>query len=68
VPRRAHPEVKEFNDALHAALEPFDLDLVLLLGFLSPFELRGCRPWSAGSSPRRCACSPRAACASRAAG
>jgi formyltetrahydrofolate-dependent phosphoribosylglycinamide formyltransferase len=41
VPRRAHPEVKEFNDALHAALEPFDLDLVLLLGFLSPFELRG---------------------------
>jgi formyltetrahydrofolate-dependent phosphoribosylglycinamide formyltransferase len=41
VPRRAHPEVKEFNDALHAALDPFDLDLVLLLGFLSPFELRG---------------------------
>ena len=41
VPRRTHPEVKEFNDALHAALEPFDLDLVLLLGFLSPFELRG---------------------------
>ena len=41
VPRQAHPEVKEFNDALHAALEPFDLDLVLLLGFLSPFELRG---------------------------
>jgi formyltetrahydrofolate-dependent phosphoribosylglycinamide formyltransferase len=41
VSRRAHPEVKEFNDALHAALEPFDLDLVLLLGFLSPFELRG---------------------------
>ncbi len=41
VPRRLHPEVKEFNDALHAALEPFDLDLVLLLGFLSPFELRG---------------------------
>ena len=41
VPRKRHPEVKEFNDALHAALEPFDLDLVLLLGFLSPFELRG---------------------------
>jgi folate-dependent phosphoribosylglycinamide formyltransferase PurN len=33
--------VKEFYVALHAALEPFDLDLVLLLGFLSPFELRG---------------------------
>jgi formyltetrahydrofolate-dependent phosphoribosylglycinamide formyltransferase len=41
VPRRHHPEVKEFNDALHAVLERFDLDLVLLLGFLSPFELRG---------------------------
>jgi formyltetrahydrofolate-dependent phosphoribosylglycinamide formyltransferase len=41
VPRRGHPEVKEFNDALHAVLERFDLDLVLLLGFLSPFELRG---------------------------
>ena len=41
VPRRRHPEVKEFNDALHAVLERFDLDLVLLLGFLSPFELRG---------------------------
>ncbi|MEN8182208.1 MAG: phosphoribosylglycinamide formyltransferase [Myxococcota bacterium] len=41
VPRRLHPEVKEFNDRLHEALEPHDLDLVLLLGFLSPFELRG---------------------------
>ena len=41
VPRRQYPEVKHFNDALHATLEPFDLDLVLLLGFLSPFELRG---------------------------
>jgi formyltetrahydrofolate-dependent phosphoribosylglycinamide formyltransferase len=41
VPRRRYPEVKAFNDALHATLEPFDLDLVLLLGFLSPFELRG---------------------------
>jgi phosphoribosylglycinamide formyltransferase-1 len=41
VPRKRHPEVKEFNDAIHAALEPHDLDLVLSLGFLSPFELRG---------------------------
>jgi phosphoribosylglycinamide formyltransferase-1 len=41
VPRKRHPEVKEFNDALHAALEPHDPELVLLLGFLSPFELRG---------------------------
>ena len=41
VPRRQYPEVKHFNDALHRTLEPFDPDLVLLLGFLSPFELRG---------------------------
>jgi phosphoribosylglycinamide formyltransferase-1 len=41
VPRRRHPEPKDFNDRLHRALEPFELDLVLLLGFLSPFELRG---------------------------
>ena len=41
VPRRRYREVKEFNDRIHEALEPHDLDLVLLLGFLSPFELRG---------------------------
>ena len=41
VPRRAHPDVATFNDALHAALEPQAPDLVCLLGFLSPFELRG---------------------------
>jgi formyltetrahydrofolate-dependent phosphoribosylglycinamide formyltransferase len=41
VARKAHRDVKAFNDALHAALEPYDPDLVLCLGFLSPFELRG---------------------------
>ena len=41
VPRKQYRDVKAFNDALHAALEPHDPDLVLLLGFLSPFELRG---------------------------
>ena len=41
VPRRDHPDVKAFNDALHAALAPFAPDLVCLLGFMSPFELRG---------------------------
>ncbi|MEN8161805.1 MAG: phosphoribosylglycinamide formyltransferase [Myxococcota bacterium] len=41
VARKAHRDVKAFNDALHAALEPHDPDLVLCLGFLSPFELRG---------------------------
>jgi phosphoribosylglycinamide formyltransferase-1 len=41
VPRREHPDVGRFNDAIHAALEPYPIDLVLLLGFLSPFETRG---------------------------
>ncbi len=41
VPRREHADVDAFNDALHAALAPFTPDLVCLLGFLSPFQLRG---------------------------
>ena len=41
IPRREHPDGKEFNDLLHAALEPYDVELVALLGFLSLFELRG---------------------------
>lgn len=40
VPRREFDDVTAFNDALHAALEPYAPDLVCLLGFLSPFELR----------------------------
>lgn len=41
VPRKLHRDVGAFNDALHAELARFELDLVLLLGFLSPFETRG---------------------------
>jgi formyltetrahydrofolate-dependent phosphoribosylglycinamide formyltransferase len=41
VPRRAFADVGAFNDALHAELDKRSVDLVALLGFLSPFELRG---------------------------
>jgi phosphoribosylglycinamide formyltransferase-1 len=41
VPRKEHPDAHAFNDAIHAALAPHEPDLVLLLGFLSPFETRG---------------------------
>ena len=41
VERRVHPSVDAFNDALHEALAPYDVDLVALLGFLSLFQLRG---------------------------
>jgi len=41
VARREHPDVGSFNDALHEVLARFEPDLVCLLGFLSPFELRG---------------------------
>jgi len=41
VPRREHPDVGDFNDAIHAVLDQYDVDLVVLLGFLSPFETRG---------------------------
>ena len=41
VPRRDFPDVDRFNDALHAALQGFDFDVILLAGFLSPFQLRG---------------------------
>jgi formyltetrahydrofolate-dependent phosphoribosylglycinamide formyltransferase len=41
VPRKQFRDGKSFNDALHAELERCEPDLVLLLGFLSPFELRG---------------------------
>ena len=40
VPRRDHRDVRAFNDALHAELARFEVDLVALLGFLSPFEPR----------------------------
>lgn len=41
VPRKEHPDVGEFNDAIHAVLAEHPVDLVCLLGFLSPFETRG---------------------------
>lgn len=40
VPRREHPDPGAFNDRLHAELARFEVDLVALLGFLSPFEPR----------------------------
>ncbi|HSJ97260.1 MAG TPA: phosphoribosylglycinamide formyltransferase [Myxococcota bacterium] len=41
LPRKAFPDARAFNDALHAELAKHDVDLVALLGFLSIFELRG---------------------------
>ncbi len=41
VPRAEHPDARGFNDAIHAVLEQHQVDLVALLGFLSPFETRG---------------------------
>ena len=41
VPRSRYETGSEFNDALHEALDEFEVDLVALLGFLSLFELRG---------------------------
>lgn len=41
IPRRAHPDIEAFNDALHEELGRHAVDLVALLGFLSPFHPRG---------------------------
>lgn len=41
VPRREHPDVARFNDAIHALLAEHEPELIALLGFLSPFETRG---------------------------
>ena len=41
VSRKKLPEIGAFNDALHAELARYDVDLVACLGFLSLFELRG---------------------------
>lgn len=41
IPRKEHPDVAEFNDRIHAELEKHGVDFVALLGFLSPFQLRG---------------------------
>lgn len=41
VPRKSFRDVGAFNDALHAVLAAHPVELVALLGFLSPFETRG---------------------------
>ena len=41
IPRRDHPDVDDFNDAIHAELERHQIGLIALLGFLSPFQTRG---------------------------
>jgi formyltetrahydrofolate-dependent phosphoribosylglycinamide formyltransferase len=41
VSRKKHPDGEKFNDALHAVLDRYQVDLVAMLGFLSLFELRG---------------------------
>ena len=40
VARKEHPDVDEFNDRLHEILERHEIDVVALLGFLSPFQPR----------------------------
>jgi phosphoribosylglycinamide formyltransferase 1 len=40
VARKAYADVTGFNDALHAALEPYAAELVVLAGFLSLFQPR----------------------------
>jgi len=41
VPRKQFADVGQFNDALHAELAGVEIDLIVLAGFLSPFQLRG---------------------------
>src|SRR2546425_1078533 len=41
VPRKQFADVDRFNDALHAELQRHEFDLIVLAGFLSPFQLRG---------------------------
>lgn len=40
VPRRRYADVAAFNDRIHAVLADHEIDVVALLGFLSPFEPR----------------------------
>ena len=40
VPRKSFSDVDAFNDALHIELQRHDFDLIVLAGFLSPFQLR----------------------------
>ena len=41
VPRKDFATIDAFNDAIHEALAQADVDLLVLAGFLSPFQLRG---------------------------
>ena len=41
VPRKQYPDVGAFNDRIHEVLAEHPVDLVALLGFLSPFLSRG---------------------------
>jgi len=40
VARKPYPDVQSFNDAAHAALEPYAAELAVLAGFLSLFQPR----------------------------
>lgn len=40
VPRKEYPDADRYGDALHAALEPYAVDLIILAGFLSLFAPR----------------------------
>lgn len=40
VPRKAFADIDRFNDALHDELQRHTFDLIVLAGFLSPFQLR----------------------------
>jgi phosphoribosylglycinamide formyltransferase-1 len=41
ISRKELPDLVAFNDAIHAELARYEIDLIALLGFLSLFELRG---------------------------
>jgi phosphoribosylglycinamide formyltransferase-1 len=41
ISRKQLRDIGAFNDAIHAELAKYDVELVVLLGFLSLFELRG---------------------------
>jgi phosphoribosylglycinamide formyltransferase-1 len=40
VPRKSFADAGRFNDALHAELQRHEFDLIVMAGFLSPFQLR----------------------------
>lgn len=41
IARKELPDVDRFNDALHEELKRHRFDLIVMAGFLSPFQLRG---------------------------